>query len=88
MRYWILILSAEGHCFFTYQIYEYLITFDNERNLMWPMSSKSPAKWLFFATRYLPFVDMTIMIAREDAVFSVEALLKAFVCMQNTSNPD
>lgn len=88
MRYWVLISSAKGHRFFAYQIYEYLITFDNERNLMWPMSFKSPAKWLFFVTRYLPFVDMTVLIAREAAVFSFEALLIAFMRIQNISNPD
>ncbi|KAL5486189.1 hypothetical protein ACEPAI_7234 [Sanghuangporus weigelae] len=49
---------------FTILIYDYIITFDNERNLMWPMSFKSPAKLLYFVTRYVPFIDTSLLIAQ------------------------
>ncbi|KAL5486190.1 hypothetical protein ACEPAI_7235 [Sanghuangporus weigelae] len=47
-------------CAFTILIYDYLITFSEEIELIWSMPFRSPAKTLFLLTRYLPFVDMTI----------------------------
>ncbi|KAL5526393.1 hypothetical protein ACEPAF_8116 [Sanghuangporus sanghuang] len=47
-------------CAFTVLIYDYLITFSEEIELIWSMPFRAPAKTLFLLTRYLPFVDMTI----------------------------
>ena len=43
------------------QIWEYIITFQDEVNLLWPMSL-SPVKFLFVVTRYLPFVDVPMSL--------------------------
>ncbi|KAL5494760.1 hypothetical protein ACEPAI_222 [Sanghuangporus weigelae] len=39
--------------------YDYLLTFEDERTLMWTRRW-SPTKGLFFMTRYLPFIDLSI----------------------------
>ncbi|EJC98747.1 uncharacterized protein FOMMEDRAFT_161580 [Fomitiporia mediterranea MF3/22] len=39
--------------------YDYLLTFEDERTLIWP-SNWSAGKVLFVLTRYLPFVDLSI----------------------------
>jgi len=49
---------------FDIQVYDYLLTFDDERTLMWP-KPWSPTKVLFLMIRYLPFVDQTITASRE-----------------------
>ncbi|EJD06981.1 uncharacterized protein FOMMEDRAFT_26118 [Fomitiporia mediterranea MF3/22] len=46
-------------------IYDYVITIGDERDLIWPMSFKSPSKLLFFLTRYLTFIDMLICISQD-----------------------
>ncbi|EJD00341.1 uncharacterized protein FOMMEDRAFT_159016 [Fomitiporia mediterranea MF3/22] len=42
-------------------VYDYIITFHDESSLMWPSPWSFP-KFMFFLTRYLPFVDTSIVI--------------------------
>ncbi|KAL5480477.1 hypothetical protein ACEPAI_1747 [Sanghuangporus weigelae] len=48
-------------CSCTILIYDYLLTFNAERTLIWP-SSWSTTKTLFLLTRYAPFIDITIIL--------------------------
>ncbi|EJD00317.1 uncharacterized protein FOMMEDRAFT_91350, partial [Fomitiporia mediterranea MF3/22] len=42
-------------------IYDFLLTFDSEKTLIWP-SSWSLTKILYILTRYAPFIDVTIIL--------------------------
>lgn len=50
---WRVSISLKSHIFL--QVYDYLLTFADERRLVWP-SRLSLMKVIFFCNRYLPFV--------------------------------
>ncbi|TFK36162.1 hypothetical protein BDQ12DRAFT_610379 [Crucibulum laeve] len=49
------------------QPFDYLLTFDLERRLIWP-SPWTASKSLFLFTRYLPFIEMGILLYRTFAL--------------------
>ena len=67
-----------------FQIYDYLLTFNAERTLIWP-SSWSITKVLFLLTRYAPFIDITIILWRAYPSFNLNNVLTGF-SNKNCSN--
>ena len=51
--------SCEKFADFFWQIFDYFITLQREVDFLWP-TRWSLVKVLFFVTRYLPFVDMSL----------------------------
>lgn len=45
------------------QVYDYMLTFEDERTFIWPSKWSIP-KTLFLMTRYLPFIDLSITASR------------------------
>lgn len=43
------------------QVYDFLLSFPDEVNLIWP-SRWNLIKVLFFLTRYLPFLDISLVL--------------------------
>ncbi|OCB89035.1 hypothetical protein A7U60_g3843 [Sanghuangporus baumii] len=48
---------------FTILVYDYILTFEDERTLIWP-GQWTVTKVLFLFTRYLPFIDLSIPVIR------------------------
>ena len=43
------------------QVYDYFLTLSREVELIWP-SNWNFVKYLFFLTRYLPFLDVSVVL--------------------------
>ncbi|KAF8590892.1 hypothetical protein K439DRAFT_1115807 [Ramaria rubella] len=59
-------------------VYEHLLTLARELDLIWP-TSWNVGKFLFFATRYLPLVDSTILLYQHTAPPSTSPVLCALL---------
>ncbi|KAL5535980.1 hypothetical protein ACEPAF_4074 [Sanghuangporus sanghuang] len=60
---WPASLRKSSTASFTILVYDYILTFEDERTLIWP-GQWTVTKVLFLFTRYLPFIDLSIPVIR------------------------